>query len=85
MLDSAIKSCKQQAKQKSYRTESENILFVLDSSNMFESVEKALVSTWLSASVMQYSEVRGGKSDDESVVRSNGILLMRNDRKIVVA
>lgn len=32
----------------------------------------------------QYSGVRGGNSDDERVVRSNGTLLMRNDRNIVV-
>ena len=85
MLDSGIKPCKQQAKQKSCRTESENMLLVLDSSNMFDKVGNALVSTWDRASVMQYSEVRGGKSDAESVDRRSGILLTRKERRIVVA
>ena len=51
---------------------------------MFDSVGKALVSTWLKASVMQYSEVSAGKSEGESVDRRRGILLMRNDLRIVV-
>jgi hypothetical protein len=51
---------------------------------MFDSVGKAVVSTWLRASVMQYSAVSGGKRDEESVARRSGILLMRNDRRIVV-
>jgi hypothetical protein len=42
------------------------------------------VSTWLSASVTQCSGVRGGKSDEESVARSSGILLIKNDRRMVV-
>jgi hypothetical protein len=33
---------------------------------------------------MQYSEVSGGKSEGESVDRRRGILLMRNDLRIVV-
>jgi hypothetical protein len=32
---------------------------------------------------MQYSEVRGGKSDDERVVNNNGILLIKNDLKML--
>ena len=83
MLDSSSKPCKQQAKQKSCRTESENMLLLLDSSNSVESVGKALVSTWLRASVMQYSEVSGGKNDAERVVRSKGTLLIKNDRRMV--
>lgn len=35
--------------------------------------------------MIQYSEVNGGNKDDVRVVRSNGTLFMRNDRKIVVA
>lgn len=33
---------------------------------------------------MQYSEVRGGKSEAENVARRSGILLMRNDLRIVI-
>jgi hypothetical protein len=84
MLDSAIKPCKQHAKQKSCLTESENILFVLDSSNIPDNVGNALVSTWLNASVMQYSDVRGGNNDAESVERRRGVLLIRNDLRIVI-
>jgi hypothetical protein len=84
ILVSAIKPCKQHAKQKSCLTESENRLLVLDSSNIFENVGKALVSTWLKASVMQYSEVSGGNIEAESVDRRRGILLIRNDLRIVV-
>lgn len=43
------------------------------------------MSTWFNASVIQYSEVRGGNNDAERVVRRRGILLMRNDLRIVVA
>lgn len=32
----------------------------------------------------QYSDVRGGKSDDERLTRRSGTLLMRNDRRIVI-
>jgi hypothetical protein len=60
------------------------MLLLLDSSNSVDKVGKALVSTWLRASVMQYSEVSGGKNDAESVVRSRGTLLIKNDRRIVV-
>lgn len=60
------------------------MLLVLDSSNSVDRVGKAFVSTWLRASVMQYSEVSGGKNDAESVVRSSGTLLIKNDRRIVV-
>jgi hypothetical protein len=34
--------------------------------------------------VIQYSDVRGGNNDAESVVRMRGILLMRNDLRIVI-
>jgi hypothetical protein len=84
MLDSAIKPCKQHAKQKSCRTESENILLVLESSNILDRVGNAFVSTWLKASVIQYSDVRGENSDAESVARRIGILLTRNDLRIVM-
>ena len=50
-----------------------------------ERVGNALVSTWLSASVMQYSDVSGGKKDAESAVRRRGTLLTKNDRRIIVA
>jgi hypothetical protein len=60
------------------------MLLVLDSSNIFDRVGKAFVSTWLRASVIQYSDVRGGNSDAESVARSKGILLIRNDLRIVI-
>lgn len=49
-----------------------------------ESVGKALVSTWLRASVMQYSEVSPGKNDPERVVSNRGTLLIKNDRSMVV-
>ena len=52
---------------------------------MLDRVGKALVSTWLSASVIQYSTVNGGKSDVESVAKRRGILLMRKDLRMVVA
>ena len=55
---------------------------LLDSSNSVDKVGNALVSTWLRASVMQYSEVSGGKNDAESVVRSRGTLLIKNDRRV---
>jgi len=85
MLVSSIKPCRQHAKQKSCRTESENMLFVvLDSSNIPDNVGKALVSTWPNASVIQYSDVRGGNNDAESVARRRGILLIRNDLRIVI-
>lgn len=84
MLDSGIKPCKQQAKQKSCLTESENMSVLLDSANKVESVGNALVSTRLNASVIQNSEVRGGKKDAASVETSNGTLLIKNDRSIVV-
>jgi hypothetical protein len=50
---------------------------------MLERVGKAVVSTWLRASVMQYSDVSGGKRDAESVASKRGILLIRNDLRIV--
>jgi hypothetical protein len=84
MLDSAIKPCKQHAKQKSCRTESGKRLLVLDSSNILERVGKAFVSTLPRASVIQYSDVRGGNSDAESVARRRGILLIRNDLRRVI-
>ncbi len=57
---------------------------MLDSSNNVESVGKALVSTWLRASVMQYSGVSGGYNDAERVVRSRGTLFIKKDLSIVV-
>lgn len=58
---------------------------MLDSSNIPDKVGKAFVSTLFSASVMQYSAVRGGNNDTERVDRSNGILFMRKDLITVVA
>lgn len=57
---------------------------LVDSANRVESVGNALVSTWLKASVMQNSDVKGGKKDVASVETSKGTLLIRNDRSIVV-
>jgi hypothetical protein len=57
---------------------------VLNSSNIPDRVGKALVSTWLNASVIQYSEVRGGNNDGERVARRSGILLIRNDLRMVM-
>ena len=51
---------------------------------MFESVGKTLISTCLSASVMQYSAVRGGNRDEDKVDSRRGILLMTNDLRTVV-
>ena len=57
---------------------------MLNSSNIPDRVGKALVSTWLNASVIQYSEVRGGNNDAERVARRSGILLIRNDLRMVM-
>jgi hypothetical protein len=78
MLASSNKPCRQHAKQKSCLTESANMAFVS------ARVGKALVSTRLRASVIQYSEVRGGKNDAESVERRRGILLIRKERRAVM-
>jgi len=60
------------------------MLFVLVSSNIPDKVGNALVSTWLSASVIQYSDVRGGNNEAERVARSRGILLIRKHLRIVM-
>ena len=77
MLDSGIKPCKQQAKQKSCRTVSVKEFWLLALSNMPDKVGKALVSTWLNASVMQNWAVKGGNIEDDSVASSKGSLLIR--------
>ncbi len=51
---------------------------------MLERVGNAVVSTWLNASLTQYSDVRGGNSEDERVDSKRGILLMRKHLRIVV-
>jgi hypothetical protein len=78
ILDSSSSPRKQHAKQKSWRTESANILLVSIR------VGKTLVSTRLRASVMQYSEVSGGKNDAERVEIKRGTLLIRNERRMVI-
>lgn len=60
------------------------LLALLDSSNMFDRVGNAVVSTLPSACVMQYSDVSGGKSCEHRVVSITGILLIRNDRRTIV-
>lgn len=61
------------------------LLALLDSSNMFDRVGNAVVSTRPRACVMQYSDVSGGKSCAHKVVSMTGTLLMRNERRIVMA
>ena len=53
---------------------------LLDSSNIFDNVGKALVSTRFRASVIQYSDVRGGNRVADKVDRRRGILLIKNER-----
>ncbi len=81
MLSSGIRPCRQHEKQKSCLTESENISPALVSSNIEEKVGKALVSTWLRASVMHNSGLRDGNIGADIMDISNGTLLIRNERR----